>query len=562
MHLMRLLPFLACCSLSGAAAAQRGPEVEPNDTSAQAQVVALGMQLDAALTAGEQDWFQFTTAGGNVRLFAHGAVELDTVFELRDASGTTVLAVDDDSSGYFSAISLNLPAGSYQLRVTGWAPTTAGTYQLEIGQIGAVGPTAVESEPNDTLGSANVVAGGDTIDGALGSATDQDWYRLTLTAPRTGIWFQIGEGAAPWVSNHRYEIHDAAGALLAPTASFGSNAGNANSQQLRTSQIRCWPAGTYYLVVKHAVAPSGYGLLVPQGNYRLQLTAMPMGQGMAMVEVEPNNTVATATPMGLGGRASGAITILSGADPNDIFGPFVINVASVLQYQTMQGSTGPLLDSTVRLLDADGDVLVTSTVGNTLTTTSHARGTVSFFVAPQTLYVEVRSPGGSAAQAGSYFFEIGVSAVPYVVASYSLDDVNTLCVGSNLLRPTLSVDSPGERPVLGTNFSRTVGSLPPFAPFFLVEGLSDEFANGFIPLPFDLSPLGAPNCAVHVDPLANLLFLGNASGQVVLNSAQANSIVFRGLQIYEQVIVLDMGANALGLTASNYARRLLGERGF
>jgi len=556
------LSFLLCCSLTCAVAAQRGPEVEPNDTSAQAQVVALGVQLDAALTAGDQDWFQFTTTGGHVRLFAHGSVELDTVFELRDANGTTILAVDDDSSGYFSAIACNLAAGTYQLRVIGWSPTTAGAYQLEFGQMGTIAATGAESEPNDSLAQANVVAGGATIDASLGSATDQDWYRLTLTAPRTGIWFLIGEGAAPWVSNHRYELRDAAGALLAPTSSLGSNAGNSSAQELRTSQIRCWPAGTYHLVVKHAPAPSGYGLLVPQGNYRLQLTTMPMGQGAPVAEAEPNNSVATATPMALGGRASGAITNDAGADPNDVYGPFVFNEASVLQYQTMQGTSGALLDSTVRLLDADGDLLATSTVGNTLTTTSHARGTVSFFVAPQTCYVEVRSPGGSAAQAGSYFFEIGAGPAPYGLASYSLGDVNTLCVGSNALRPTLSVDSPGERPVLGTNFSRTVGSLPPFAPFFLVEGLSDEFANGFIPLPFDLTALGAPNCAVHVDPLANQLFLGNASGEVVLNSAQANSIVFRGLAIYEQVIVLDMGANALGLTASNYARRLLGERSF
>jgi len=558
---MRIHSALVFCSLGCGLVAQRGPEVEPNNASAQAQAVPLGSQLDATLVAGEQDWFSFATTGGNVRLFAHGATELDTVFELRDAAGTTVLAVNDDSSGYFSSIACNLAAGTYTLKVTGWSLTTAGPYQLEIGQIGALAATAAESEPNDTLAQANPIAGGDILDANLGAA-DQDWYRITLTAPRTGLWFLIGEGSAPWVGNHRYEIYDAAGVLLAPTSTLGSNAGNSSGTEIRSSQIRCWPAGTYHLVVKNSTAPSSLGLLVPQGNYRLRLCTMPMGQGATTAEVEPNNSVATATPMTLGGRASGAITNSAGADSSDVFGPFVFGTAAVLQYQTLQGTTGALLDSTVRLLAEDGTPLVTSTVGNTLTTTSHARATVSFSVAPATYYVEVLSPGTNAAQAGSYFFEIGASEAPFVVASYSLGDVNTACLGSNSQRPTLSVDSPGESPVLGTNLSRTVGMLPPFAPFFLVEGLSDDFANGVIPLPYDLGGLGAPNCAVHVDPVSTLLMFGSASGEVVLNATQVNSIVFRGLAIYEQVLVLDPAANALGLTSSNYARRLFGERHF
>jgi hypothetical protein len=559
---MRIHPALVSCSLCCGLCAQRGPEVEPNNSSAQAQAVALGSQLDATLVAGEQDWFSFATTGGNVRLFAHGPTDLDTVFELRDAAGTTVLAVNDDSSGYFSSITCNLAAGTYTLKVTGWSPATAGSYELEIGQIGTIPATGVESEPNGTLAQANPIAGGDSIDASLASVADQDWYRITLTAPRTGLWFLIGEGQAPWVGSHRWEIYDAAGVLLAPTSTLGSNAGNSSGTEIRSSQIRCWPAGTYHLVVKNSTAPSALGLLVPQGNYRLRLCTMPMGQGAITAEVEPNNSVATATPMNLGGRASGTITNSAGADGNDVYGPFVFGTASVLQYQTMQGTTGALLDSTVRLLAEDGTPLVTSTVGNTLTTTSHARATVSFSLAPATYFVEVLSPGTNPAQAGSYFFEIGASEAPFVVASYSLGDVNSACLGSNSLRPTLSVDSPGESPVLGTNLSRKVGMLPPFAPFFLIEGLSDEFANGVIPLPYDLGPLGAPNCTLNVDPVSNVLYLGSASGEVVLNATQANSIVFRGLPIYEQVIVLDLAANALGLTGSNYARRLFGERHF
>jgi len=550
--------FLATASLlASALMAQRVPETEPNNSAGQAQVVALGSQVDAFLTAGDEDWFQFTTTGGNVRVYAHGATATDTVFELYNSSGSTVLAVNDDSDAYFSRISLNVGAGTYLLRVTGWASFTTGSYQLEVGEVVTIAATGSESEPNGSLAQADNLVGGDVIDGSLSSSADQDWYRITLTSPRTGIWFLIEEGDAPWVSNHRYEIYDSGGVLLSPSSTYGVNAANSSSSEIRSSEVRSWPAGTYYLVIKNSTFPGGYGSLVPQGNYRLQLVTMPMGQ-TPISESEPNNTIQNATPVSYGSGALGTVT--AGSDAVDIYGPFVVSGPTVMQFQTTQGASSPLLDSTMRLLADDGTPLSTWTYGNTLTSTSHARATALVSVTPATYYVEVASPGAAVSQSGSYVFEIGARAAPYAIASYSIAEVNSQCLGSNSLRPTITVDSPGERPVLGTNLSRTVRQLPPFAPFFTIEGLSDEIGNGSIPLPFDLGSLGAPNCFVHVDPVAVLLNFGNASGVVRLDSTQANSVVFRGMPIYEQAVALDPAANSLGLTASNYARRLLGER--
>jgi hypothetical protein len=44
-------------------AAQRLPEIEPNNTVAQAQTLTAGTQITANLAAGEQDWYQFTLGG-------------------------------------------------------------------------------------------------------------------------------------------------------------------------------------------------------------------------------------------------------------------------------------------------------------------------------------------------------------------------------------------------------------------------------------------------------------------------------------------------------------------
>ncbi|MCA8950998.1 MAG: hypothetical protein KDE27_15950 [Planctomycetes bacterium] len=555
---MRLHPLLVLSTLVAAAAAQRVSETEPNGTSAQAQIVALGVQIDAHLTAGEQDWFGFTTTGGHVAIHSHAAIDVDTVFELFDGSGTNLLAVNDDTDGLFSMLSVNLAAGSYRLRVTGWGPTTAGDYHLEFGATATIAATGSESEPNDALAQADAIAGGDVLDASLSNAGDQDWYRLTLTAPRTGVWFEIVEGGTPWVSNHRWEIYDAGGGALGPTSTFGSNAGDSSPTAIRSSEVRSWPAGTYYLVVRHSSFPLGLGNAVAQGNYRLRVTTMPMGASPT-VESEPNDTIQTADPVALGSGIAGSITGSGGADPSDIFGPFTISSPIVVQFQTMQGNANALLDSTIRLLDGNGDPVTQWTVGNLLSPTSHARATVNF-ARNETWYLEVRSPGTAVSQAGSYVLEIGASASPYVLAGYDIAEVNGLCLGSNGLRPTLAVDTPTERPVLGTTFSRRVKFLPPFAPFFLIEGLSDELALGSLPLPYDLGLNGAPDCYVHVDPVATALYLGNAGGSVELNSALPNSVMFRGIGIYEQAVVLDLPANTLGITSSSYARKLLGER--
>lgn len=57
---MRLSLAVSVLALAPAVLAQRFPEVEPNNSNAAAQSVAVGTQIDASLTAGEQDWFSFS----------------------------------------------------------------------------------------------------------------------------------------------------------------------------------------------------------------------------------------------------------------------------------------------------------------------------------------------------------------------------------------------------------------------------------------------------------------------------------------------------------------------
>jgi hypothetical protein len=161
---MKLLPVTSLL-LATPLLAQQFPEVESNDTPASAQAFALGQQCNANLTAGELDWYAFTTSGGYHLITTSGgaAAGTDTTLALYDATGTTALAFNDDSVSVVSALNLDIPAGSYLLRVKGFSATSAGAYALDVSLPMSKPYTGNEVEPNDTLATASIVVDGDQI---------------------------------------------------------------------------------------------------------------------------------------------------------------------------------------------------------------------------------------------------------------------------------------------------------------------------------------------------------------------------------------------------------------
>ena len=634
--------------------AQQLSEVEPNDTVAQANALAIGNQLNANLVAAEADWYTFTTtAAGYVYIYTNG---LDTRFELYDATGTTLLGLDDDGRGstnaFCSYLAVNLPAGTYTLKVLGYSATTFGAYSIDLSVFAPKGFTGIEVEPNESVATATPVvipAGGAQIDASLAAPTvqlsdvvlagstttvinataaltaaaytpavtgygryyvkftsgvnaglmrqissntataitctafttapaagdtydvvlvDVDYYQITL-AQQSGLWFQVNEGDAPFVWGHRYEVYDAAGVpVLASSTTapaFGTNAANSSSLSARTSQIRVWPAGTYTLAIRPPTSPftAPYNVLT-SGNYRLEIFELKMYTGATVAEVEPNNTVATATPLGFGGVGTGNVTNSTGADAFDIWGPIVVTKPSTLIVQSAQdlsaGAGTAILDTTVNLLSETGSIALAGTTGNVLSPTSHGRIAVSFGL-PGTYYVEVRSPGTGTTQVGNYKIELSqVIDVPYQAASYSIVASNATCGVAPF--PTIALDWTSERPVLGTLFTRKVNNCPASAPLFLVQGLSNTLANGSLPLPLDLTSFGAGGCFLNVDPAITFVGIADGTGVARFDSLYPGQVSLRGIPLFEQAAVLQPTANSLGIQFSNYARIISGERSY
>lgn len=537
--------------------AQRIPESEPNDTAATAQAVAMGAQIDANLVAAESDWYSISSAGGQVRFTISGTT--DTRLEISDPTGLIVLAGNDDSRGLQSDITINLTAGPYMVRVFGFSATTAGAYSLDIAlETPAKTFTAVEVEPNNTLLLAQPIGLDAQVSGTL-APLDEDWYRIVLSAPRSGLFFQVTEGDAPWVSQHRIEFYDAAGVLL-PAATLGTNAVDSGTFTFRTATTRVWPAGTYHVVIKNRSAAPTYNP-VPIGNYRLEILEMPLNVGSVVGEnPEPNSTPATATAIAAGEQGTGSLTISTGVDASDLWGPIAITAPSTITFQTGQGAAPAILDTTINLYQVDplnpsGPLLLagTFTSGNLLDPTSHARVVITFFVTGLTYYVEVVSP--LATTSGNYVLEYSlVDPAPYVTASYTILASNASC--GVLPRPTLTRQFTNEVPTVGQTFSRQITGFTPGGLGILAQGLANT-------TPLDLASLGTPpgTCFLDVSPDVLSTVIADAAGTVELAFTIPPDVSLRGFILWEQAFELE-SFSPFTIQGGNYARLLVGERSY
>jgi hypothetical protein len=507
-------------------------EAEPNDTVATANLTTIptgGALINASV-------------GAPVQQLTDAVVTATTTI----ISGAATLT----AGAYTPAIT---GLGLYYIRFT--SGVNAGlSRQIASNTATAITCTAFTTAP--AVGDAYVI-----------EKVDTDFYRIDLTAPRTGLWFLVTEGDAPFVCGHRYEVYDSAGALVLATSTtapaFGTNAANSSSLSARTSSIRVWPAGTYYLAIRSPSAPftAPYNQIT-SGNYCLELYAdMKIGTGSTLAEVEPNNTIATATPLTFGQRGTGNITINTGADIRDIWGPIVIpNRPVTVTFQSARGTPTPIADTTVNILNSTGGIALAATTGNILDWTSHGRTSLSFN-GGGTYYVEVLSPGVATTQAGDYVVEVSeLMDAPYVTASYTLATANAACGVAPF--PTLGLSNTSERPALGEVFSRNLIGCPASGIGFLCQGLVNTVANGSTPLPFDLTALGAPSCTLNVDPAVVTLFIADANGTALLDWNTPPNASVRGIFVWEQAAVLNPTANTLGLQFSNYARIIAGERSY
>jgi uncharacterized repeat protein (TIGR01451 family) len=178
-------------------------EVEPNDTPATAQslpgtpVRVRGSLYRAPFVAGNTDVDVFSfTAGAGDRVYAATMTALsggstDTLLDIIDVDGTTVLETDDEDGaigGSASNIAGTVLAtgGTYFVRVRPFSVAFNGTirpYDLYVRVLS--GSPTPEIEPNDNGGTPNPLPPNGWVSGVIGTAGDTDTFSLAASAGDT-----------------------------------------------------------------------------------------------------------------------------------------------------------------------------------------------------------------------------------------------------------------------------------------------------------------------------------------------------------------------------------------
>jgi len=121
------------------------------------------------------------------------------------------------------------------------------------------------------------------------------------------------------------------------------------------------------------------------------------------------------------------------------------------------------------------------------------------------------------------------------------------CPGSNKQTPVLGHVSV---PVIGKQFSVTLTGAKASTGAGLITGSSNTMWS-ILPLPLPLGAIGADKCYLNVSFETMLPIAVDAAGKasIVANLPNDKSLV--GVQFYQQIMIVDLGANSLGLVFTN-----------
>ena len=217
-------------------------ETESNDTRATANAVSLGTTVKGNLsTELDVDYFLFNiTSPGilSLNLVQPGGVYADWgLVTIENSSGQTIATFTNTSDAQNFSVALS-QAGSYYAKVTTQNSYDNGAYSLTP-TFAAGSGTGYESEPNNTLATADALVLGSPIIGQMALATDEDYFSFTVNGP--------GRISLSGTSAHYPNYGEITISLFNTNGDFlGSTAGSTSLQAVTFGVAQ---AGTYYAKV-------------------------------------------------------------------------------------------------------------------------------------------------------------------------------------------------------------------------------------------------------------------------------------------------------------------------
>ena len=275
--------------------------------------------------ADDEDFFKIVLAA-DTDLWLYTTGDLDTVGELLDEDGVQIWGNDDGQLPHGSrnfAMQVEVPAGTYSVKVTSWAERAVGSYVLFAKAVTAPGSTiqtATLISP-DTLATAGIV-----IPGRLEFAGGLNFFRIELESP-ADLWLRaVG-------------LTDTVGQLLDEDENvlFENDDGDVSGSELGFVIRAEVGAGTYYVRV------SGYG--AEHGPY-----------GLVARTAAPGDSMESATPLVLNAPEPGRIS--SAGDSNY----FSITLPEEVVLTVNAIAHGEILPLTSTFFDDQGDELDVFTI--------------------------------------------------------------------------------------------------------------------------------------------------------------------------------------------------------
>jgi hypothetical protein len=259
-------------------------ETEPNDSPVQANAYTYPMEGSIGV-ASEADFYSLGTpaAGSRVFAFAEGIVANSADWELRVTTTSDTLEYDDDdgdvlfgSSGFSPSIAgtplTGVPA---YLRISHHSGTVSEPYRLHAVVQGPSSFAVPESEPNDTVATAN--SGSLYRSGAIASSSDVDMFSFTANA---GQIIYLGLDCDPLRDNTPFDgtlallssggtalvTVNGSGATSSTTTGAGSLVATTPSSPSESLVWRVLTSGTYVAKITGAAA----------GDYLLSISVLPL----------------------------------------------------------------------------------------------------------------------------------------------------------------------------------------------------------------------------------------------------------------------------------------------
>jgi hypothetical protein len=173
-----------------------------DDVNTTDSVAVGGSRTGTINSAADQDFYAVSLTAGQSYIFdAHGVGLSDPTLALRNSAGTQVAFNDDGGPGLDSRVEFTATAsGTYFLDVGGFG-TNTGSYTLA---------TRIDDVADDVNTTDSVAVGGARA-GTIDSASDEDWFSVSLTAGQSYIFDAHGVG----LSDTTLTLRNSAGTQVA-----------------------------------------------------------------------------------------------------------------------------------------------------------------------------------------------------------------------------------------------------------------------------------------------------------------------------------------------------------